>query len=331
MIKTILIWLGIGIAITFLILWIVSGGLGKVLSQGKLFTNPFTDGTSTGSGFRLPWQPDLFPTVIPNQEGATGKEEEKARDPKEELDALQKEYADLEEAARAAREFGTPSPYRDDVHISKSNAAKASVDEEYIRITAASGNTAPIDITGWSLLSALTGVRAYIPRGAENFLMGTVNVQGNIQLTAGASAIGVSGQSPVGTSLRENLCTGYLNQLQTFNPPLKERCPASADVLPLTADNIRTYGDACVDFVKKISSCTAPIQSFTPGLSMECRNYLGGALSYNGCALRYRYRSDFTDRSWRIYFNAPNELWRNTHDVIRLLDAEGRTVDAITY
>lgn len=327
MVKTILIWLGIGVAVAFLILWIVSGGLSRIISQAKLFTNPFTDGLSGGTFLRLPWQPENLSLSVTSGNGGASTSE----DPEEELRALQEEYKDLDAAVREAREFGTPSPYRDQVHIDKGTATRTSVDEEYIRISAASGNTSPTDITGWSLQSVLTGVRAYIPRGTEVFLMGTVNVQKNIQLEGGGSAIATSGQSPLGTSIRENLCTGYLNQLQTFYPKLKERCPDPAEVLPLTADNLRIYGDTCVDFVKTISSCKAPIQSFTPELSIACRNYLADTLSYNGCALRYHYSSGFEDRTWRVYLNASKELWRNTHDVIRLLDAEGRTVDAITY
>lgn len=328
MVKTILIWLGVGIAIVFIVLWIVSGGLGKIASQAKLFTNPFKDGISGGNFLGLPWQPTSYPTVLPTTQGGGAEE---TRDPEDELRDLEKEYEDLEEAAREAREFGTPSPYRDKIRIEKSGAARTDVDEEYIRISSVFGNTSPISITGWSLQSALTGTRVYIPRGAESFVMGAVNAQVNIMLPPGAYAIAISGQSPVGTSLRENMCTGYLNQLQTFVPTLQERCPASAEVLPLTLENLQMYGDACIDFVKTVPACRAPIQSFTPSLSMECRAYLADTLSYNGCVERYRYRSDFTDRTWRVYLNSSAELWRNTHDVIRLLDAEGRTVDAITY
>ncbi len=332
MITTILKWTGIGIALVLFILWIVSGGLGKIWAQAKLFTNPVKDGVSGGVFFKLPGQDAIIPKVyVDNRSSGGGAATEEERDPKEELEELQTEYEDLEAAIQEAKEFGTPSPYRGDVRISKSNAGKTDVDEEYIRLTAASGNTAPIHITGWSLQSVLSGIRIYIPRGTDTFLMGTVNVQGNISLAPGGSAIALSGQSPVGTSFRENLCTGYLNQLQTFTPKLPERCPSSANIMPLTTENLQVYGDACVDFVRTISSCRAPIDQFTTDLSQACMNYLANELSYNGCVESYRYRSDFTDRTWRVYLNASSELWRNTHDVIRLLDAEGRTVDSITY
>jgi hypothetical protein len=41
--------------------------------------------------------------------------------------------------------------------------------------------------------------------------------------------------------------------------------------------------------------------------------------------------ASFGLNTWRLYLNAYGELWSNSHDVIRLLDAEGRTVDSLTY
>src|SRR3989344_2670359 len=77
--------------------------------------------------------------------------------------------------------------------------------------------------------------------------------------------------------------------------------------------------------------CRAPISHFTSELSQPCRSFLANTLSYNGCIDTYRYRANFTENLWRVYLNSPRELWRNTHDVIRLLDAKGRTVDALAY
>ena len=178
--------------------------------------------------------------------------------------------------------------------------------------------------------SALTGVRAFFPRGADLFFVGAVNAQQDIYLDPEGSAVISSGPSPVGTSFRENVCTGYLDGLQTFRPALSRDCPAPADSLPLTADNLRTYGDACFDFVRELPLCTLPL-SAPSSVSPACRIFLANNLSYNGCVQNYRYKTGFQRGAWRIYLNAGGELWRNSHDVIRLLDAEGRTVDVLTY
>ena len=326
MLVRIFVWLGIFIAISLVILWIVSGGIGKITERSGLFGT----GTSTLGVFRLPWQPE-FPTG-PDLSSTIGHTGESTQNLEQELLSLQKEYEALEGAARSARDFGMPSPHRGTVVIEGSErVSETDSNAEYLRLVAAWDNTAPINITGWSLQSALTGVRAYVPRGAYDFRMGVMNEQRDILLNAGASVIVMSGSSPVGTSFRENMCTGYLNQLQTFSPRLSERCPSPYDAVPVTADTLNLYGDACVDFAHTLHACEAPLSNFPAGLSTACRAFLANTLSYNGCIDRYRYRANFAENTWRVFLDSPRELWRNTHDVIRLLDGEGRTVDAITY
>src|SRR3989344_4163653 len=294
MLKRILIYLAIFIAISLVILWIVTGGIGKIAKATKTLIGA-GEGTSTGAFFRLPWQPEEF-SLGPDVSSLLGEygadDSSGTQNTEDELRSLQEEYDTLDEAARAARNFGTPSPYRDEVYIEIYGVTEEGVNTEYLTLTAAWDNTTPVDITGWSLQSALSGVRAYIPRGTDTFFMGIVNEQRDIQLSSGASATVVSGYSPLGTSVRENMCSGYLNQFQTFTPRLEERCPASSESLPLSAENLQLYGDACIDFVRTLPACFAPLEGFTSELSFSCRSYLANTLSYNGCVQRYRHRAN---------------------------------------
>lgn len=331
MIVRILIWLGVFIVISLFVLWIVSGGIGKTIGKVKTFADSPEDGTSMFGSFRLPWQPESF-NFGPEFSDSADYSYENVQTVEQELASLQKEYEHLEDATRAALDFGTPSPFRDMVHIDGTGETlETKPDVEHLRLVASWNNTVPVDITGWSLQSAVTGVRVHIPRGAYDFRMGFVNEQKNIQLNAGASVIITSGGSPVGTSFRENTCSGYLNQFQSFSPPLPEHCPYPSEAVPLSAENLNLYGDACVDLARTLPTCRVPISYFTSELSQPCRSFLANTLSYNGCIDTYRYRANFTENLWRVYLNSPRELWRNTHDVIRLLDAKGRTVDALAY
>ena len=61
----------------------------------------------------------------------------------------------------------------------------------------------------------------------------------------------------------------------------------------------------------------------------ECTPYIGGL--YNNCFADHINDPNFAGTSWRIYLNSGVELWRNDHDTIRLLDAQGKTVDVLTY
>lgn len=333
MIVRILIGFAAATFIILLLVWLATGGAREVAQIARGITNPFSFiFTGQLSSFRLPWQPEnAVRGPIVNSDGASAEAEAgEQQTPEEELSTAQKDYDAIMRDLSDAQAFGEPSPHRGKVTIAQGAATERTASAEYLELEAAWDNTAPVQVTGWSLQSALTGVRAHIPRGAQTFALGSVNTQGDIFLDPGSFSIVSTGVSPIGTSFRENACTGYLAGLQTFTPPLERSCPAPSDALPLTPENIRTYGEACYDFVQTIPSCTFPANT-PPEISPACRIFLSNNLSYNGCVQNHKHESGFTRDSWRIYLNAGGELWRNTHDIVRLLDAEGRTVDMVSY
>ncbi|MDO8481869.1 MAG: hypothetical protein Q7S75_02195 [bacterium] len=332
MIKRILWAILALLIISFVVVWIWSGGIRKARDQARSFTNLvdfiFYHGTSTGATLRLPWQTE-FPTgpTLPQTYGDSGPVQ-----PQDQLSSLNQQYDALNTQITDAKTFGSPSPLAGQVRIiNNGNATETTAGAEYLEIAAGTQNTAPVDLTGWSLQSAYTGVRAYIPSGASSFLAGTLNNVASVQLAPGQSAIVNSGLSPVGVSFRENICTGYLGQMQLFTPALSNTCPTPASVLPMTPDNLRNYGQTCFDFLPTIAPCQAPLNNFPPEVSQNCRAFVQDNLSYNGCVLKNRYSTLFARDVWRIYLNSNGELWQNGHDIIRLLDREGQTVDVLTY
>ncbi|MBI2610616.1 hypothetical protein HYW60_01625 [Candidatus Kaiserbacteria bacterium] len=333
MIVRVLIGFAIVTLAVLIFLWLATGGVQEIATIARGITNPLRIFSGGLSSFRLPWQPEQLtrgPIVNAGEEipGTEGTQEHGA--PEEELAGAQKEYDAIVKEMQSAQNFGEPSPYRGQVTLMQASAAQSGASEEYMELEAAWDNTAPVKISGWSLQSALTGIRAYVPRGAHPFILGSVNIQNDIYLDPGSSAILPSGASPLGTSFRENACTGYLGRLQSFTPPLERVCPAPRDELPFTPENIRTYGEACFDFVQTITSCTFPAD-VPSNVSPACHLFLANNLSYNGCTQNHRHESDFARNTWRMYLNAGGELWRNSHDIIRLLDQQGRTVDMVSY
>jgi len=336
MIKKILIWFAIATLAILFIAWLLTGGIGRIVEIARGITSPlsaeFWRGLSP-TQLRLPWQPENL-TLGPEftgdfGEGSSSSAEEKTPATQEELDAAQKEYEEVLKKIREAETFGDPSPHRGKVRLSQ-GAAGEGLASEYVVLEASSDVSAPVKLSGWSLQSALTGVRGYIPRGARVFVLGAVNAQEDVYLNQGASAIVASGLSPVGTSFRENICTGYLNGLQAFTPTLSRNCPAPSESLPLTPQNIQMYGDKCFDFVQTISPCSL-VRSAPSDVSPACHLFLSNNLSYNGCVQANQHKSEFLDSTWRVYLNSGGELWRNTHEIIRLLDEQGLTVDVIYY
>lgn len=228
--------------------------------------------------------------------------------------------------------FGVPSPYRGTVTMSRyvSGAGSTNPRNEYIEISVGQNVGVPIDLSGWRLVSSASGNSARIPQGTETPTSGTINASQNIVLSPGMRAIIVSGPSPIGASFRENKCIGYFSTFQTFNPSLPQNCPTPSSELTTN------YGDGyirdpfCIDYVNRISRCQVTL-SPPSGASGNCKNFLTTYLHYNGCVDTHKNDPDFTGTTWRVYLGRTTSMWRTTHEFVKLLDTNGKTVDAFSY
>ncbi len=332
-IKTILIVSAIVFVISLILFWLFTVGIGNTSRIAQGFYNPvafyFGDTSATGTLFRLPWKPDEM-TRGPDMPEYTTSSDNQFTESEFENRLAGEDAYDPASGLPDPRTFGNPSPYRGQFTLMRQIDLESDPTKEYIALNAASYSSASISISGWSLQSAVTGTRVIIPLGAAFFVLGSVNNLQPIVMAPGATAILTTGPSPVGISFQENTCTGYLNELQSFTPEISLRCPRSSGALPITAANIRTYGEACIDFASSVEACHFP-SSIPDTLSPACRSFITSYFSYNGCVQTYQKSSKFSLPSWRIYFGSRGELWQNTHDVIRLLDEKGQVVDVLTY
>jgi len=345
MIIRIIIAFLIFLLVAILAVFLMSGAIEEIAERKNSFENPlaflFEERSATSSPFNLSLDPIEVPAIklsdafgedvfISADPSTAGNKEERLR---EELIVQERRYDALVAQLEEAKQFGEPSPRRGEIEFSfYSGGTMAKIpSEEYVRITANAQNTAPINISGWSLQSVISGTRVFIPTGVKTFTMGGAGNSGDIYLDPGGSAVIVSGASPVGVSFKENSCTGYLEQFQTFTPLLGAECPLPSDELPATIENIRHYGNECLDFVETLPQCTLYLKTFPNELSSQCQTFVKEALTYNGCVARHQWRPSFEGNNWRIFLAQSLELWNNSRDVIRLLDEKGRTVDVLSY
>jgi hypothetical protein len=332
MIGRILSILFIGIIIMMIILWIISAGPSKTIAGARTqsnFLSLFSNmSLSQLFSLKLPWTeyrpivqgPDISSYIG----GMTGTDVQ---------DIYANHTYDASHSTQTdqARTFGSLSPYRSYVTLQNGSSDQNDPAREYVRIINSTDNAHTINLSGWSLQSAVSGARYYLPGAADVFISGVVNSLGEITLAPGAIAIITSGSSPVGASFHENICSGYLGTLQKFYPAISTAsCPSPSDALPETPDNLRTYGSSCFDYVNNIPRCSFPTDVPTT-LPSACRTFIMSTYSYNGCVQLYRHTNTFARGVWRVYLNSPIELWDNAHDIIRLLDDQGRTVDTVTY
>lgn len=247
---------------------------------------------------------------------------------------------DLEDGVPKVDEsdLGELSPLYGRIVITKDSWGPDAMDvaEEYVELTAPESNSGVINITGWSLQSMVSGVRIYIPDGVEDIIMNDVNPTYKIGLTPGQSAIVSSSPSPVGVSFQSNLCTGYFNQFQKYEPPLTRACPSPAQVLPPTVANIATYGNECLELVSSLFRCEyltdEVLEEEGISVSSACTEHLRTTLTYTSCRATYHNSPEYLKGSqWRIFLGAQTALWNKQYEVIRLLDELGRTVDVYAY
>ena len=224
-----------------------------------------------------------------------------------------------------------PSPYQNLVVMNHGVTGAGSSDpgQEYVQIYVPSGAGVAVDISGWQLVSDATGNSSYIPRGTEVPSSGIVNAVQDIVLTPGARAYIISGSSPIGGSFRENKCIAYFSNFQTFYPSLPQTCPYPNDEYDkYYQDPLRD--SACTDYVNRLNRCQVVL---TPpvNLSGACQSFLVNHFNYNSCATVHRQDSDFLGDTWHIYLGRTASMWRTRHEIVRLVDRDGKTVDAFSY
>ncbi len=228
--------------------------------------------------------------------------------------------------------FGQPSPYRGTVSMSHyvSGASSQDPGNEYVEIDVASDAGIPVDLTGWTLESDATGNAVTIPQGTEIPTSGIVNAAQDIVLTPGERALVISGQSPIGASFRENKCIGYFSTFQRFSPPLPQNCPDPSSELSSSYGTGYLRDAKCIEYVNTLSRCQVAL---TPplGASSACQSFLVTYMNYNGCVTAHRGDADFEGNTWRIYLGRTKPLWRAKNELVKLLDINGKTVDAFSY
>lgn len=302
----------LGIIVFFFLIWLAGGGPSRPISFSGPYITPIRTVGDTQSGY-----------------GNTGVPRNSADSDRTSGWSFSRMVANLERDKQEARLFGTPSPYKDKVSLGRGNVKADSPREESLSIGVSSRIDAPVSISGWRLVSVRTGASATIPFGTSAFQAGAVNGVGPIQLSGGDKAIVVTGDSPIGTSFKENLCTGYLSSFQEFTPKLSERCPSARDDFKRFYNGSESEYYECEEFVRTISRCEVP--SATRAIPSSCRAFRDYYLSYNGCVAAHASDKGFNEGSWRIYLDAGEDLWRDDGDSIKLLDSQGYTVDLLVY
>lgn len=308
--------------VAFAVLWIMGGGLSRAVAYARTIGNPLDllMGNASGQEFRLPGQPDLG--IGPDIGLEAGSSYENA--------IYDTDYGGVsDETAADPQTYGDTSPHANQVHLAYGSLGTSPSRDEYLYLEADSANAGPVSLERWSLQSMHSKTRVALPPAAAHFTQGIVNPVRPISLEPGDSVIVVTGPSPVGVSFRENECSGYLAQHQEFTPAIQTRCPYAADIIGDTPQSRSALGEECFSLMQSLLPCEIPA-TIPTDVSPACRSSLAERLSYNACVQLQQNEFGFYVNRWRVFLNAAQPLWQE-RDIIRLLDAEGRVVDVLSY
>ncbi len=303
------------------IVWGLTGGPERAISRSGPFLNPpfpLGDESGYGSNFNVPGVDIPRPT----ENNLTDRDRDAENSLQNIIKRIRGGFGEIKETA---------SPYASSVTLSVGRAKDADASEEYVIIKTSKELKDQILISNWRIESSVTTLGATLGGAAYLPYSGQVNVEAPMSIPAGTTVYVTTGRSPIGTSFRTNLCTGYFGQFQTFEPELREECPAPEDVLADRVSAGFVPNDTCINFVEDIPRCTLTLSEIPVEISGQCRDFILEELTYNACVDQQKDTSNFYKNEWRVFLDRDQELWKQTNERIRLLDENGLVIGVVSY
>lgn len=220
------------------------------------------------------------------------------------------------------------SPYKKLVSINSIQRNVDSSDKEYITLRS-SNPSQNITVSGWTIESRYGG-RMAIPPGRN--IPAIDALDSPIVMTPGSTISITTGNNNYPYNFRENSCTAYFNQHQTFTPGISNACNGGNDYSTTELLN-RGFNSECVDYIRSLNSCRILTIPFDTQLRIKdaCVQFITDNISYAGCVARWRDTKDFLKNTWHIFMRRTNKFWDDRHDYAVLRDNNGLIVDEFSY
>lgn len=274
------------------------------------------------------------PTTDSNAEGTVDSgniTNEKPFEIDERFSRIENEQEAIEEALRAEI-VGGYSPYHGMVTLSRGRATAPEADNEYVQIRISSSADTPIRISNWRIESVLYGRSVRIGEASYLPRLGRRTPTQPIEVTPGSDVFITTGDSPLGFSFRENICTGYFTQFNRFTPSLRRQCPRPIDEVPKSAFvPPNRFSNECLSYIERIPQCRIVTDPLPQRTESACRSFITDSINYNSCVDRHKDKDDFYQNRWFVYLKRDQELWAQDREVIFLVDDRRRLVDVIAY
>ncbi len=311
-----LIWGLVGIGI----IWFLTGGAYSQSARGGAYLKPpapLDTGEVYGTYYEgTPKSNDDTKLDLP-------------RKPGEIIRKLTSGLLDLMKESETPEKINSSSPLSKSIRFDGvAGANESAVINEYIRIVSSDHAEAGVKISGLKLEGRSFESTVTIPQAVQLPVIGENSPKTDILLLPEGRALISTSKSPIGTSFRVNMCTGYLDQFQDYTPDLRKDCPSPEAELKKTE---LTGEKACVDFVRSLPRCRVYQGDLPSTISSACKVFVTEKLNYNSCVANYKKDTGFYTNEWRIFLDRNKEIWAQESETIKLLDSKEQIVDTITY
>jgi|SRR5579872_1495438 len=266
------------------------------------------------------WSTSTQPVIPPPSERQMSTEEISSN-----LQTAQYQTQQLQQQVAAEEAAKLASQYTNQITMNWGSYGTTNPDQEYITLQANYNNTAPIDITGWTLVSTSTNQTVTIPQSTALYFSNSLNSVEDVRLSPGEYAYIITGKSPISYGFHVNICTGYLTQSSTFTPGLYTSCPAPRDEdlksIPLTPNN-----NNCFDLINSLPSCRSG-PTLDNSYSYECQQFVENKLNYQSCVDTHKNDPNFySPKEWYVYLGRGQSLWQPQRETVILYDNLGKPV-----
>lgn len=188
----------------------------------------------------------------------------------------------------------------------------------YFKNPAATGT---IDITGWQIKTRNSG--EYIPQAINLYDPSGLVAPSDIRMRNGDMASLYSSSAPF--NLRLNKCVGYIAHVANFQPALPMNCPYT------DRSAISGFTGACQNYINTLGGCQQPNMSNPqiPRNDYACQNYLNNNFTYTSCFQQHAGDADFLSN--QVWVWTGGNVVDPSHDIVNLLDGNGKLVDQYSY
>lgn len=81
----------------------------------------------------------------------------------------------------------------------------------------------------------------------------------------------------------------------------------------------------------RVNSCSSYISGAAKLIPSLRQSAFKGAMTYEQCVAAHKSDKDFLTDEWRIFLGQTVEIWRNSNDIVKLVDSKGNVIDALSY